>query len=498
MMTYLERRGAMYRFRRVVPPELRPFFTTASGKPRTEFSESLGTKDRREAEKRCLDRARATTALLDEAREHLKGGPPPIIRPRPMQAMTPEQIEAMEAAGAENAQAHFEWEEREATRRQLLKGVRENTDTVALALRDLLDDDLLESEAARKQRQTDLEADWRAGAVEFAEGWAASRGIATLPTYPTLSGLFEDFLTEAKPEPATIKRWRPVIAHLIRHIGHDNAERLTTTDVREWRQALLVEAVDGKPIRGPRTVRETYLAALKVVLNVAVQNGRLTENVAAVVKQRVPRTVQLRERDFTDDEVTKILSATLLNQGESIAPEHALARRWVPWLCAYTGARVNEITQLRAQDVAQIGDVWTIAITPEAGSVKTKKARIVPMHSHLIEQGFPEVAKSKSNGPLFYDPKRSQRPSASSPQHKKVGERLAAWVRKLGVDDPSLQPNHAWRHTFKTKARLVQMDPEAREGIPGHARGTEGQKYGTLPLPFLKKELEKLPRYDVR
>ncbi|MBJ7407641.1 MAG: hypothetical protein JHD07_31860 [Bradyrhizobium sp.] len=23
--------------------------------------------------------------------------------------------------------------------------------------------------------------------------------------------------------------------------------------------------------------------------------------------------------------------------------EHAKARRWVPWICAYTGARVNEI-----------------------------------------------------------------------------------------------------------------------------------------------------------
>ncbi|MEC5293197.1 hypothetical protein, partial [Aurantimonas sp. C2-3-R2] len=33
------------------------------------------------------------------------------------------------------------------------------------------------------------------------------------------------------------------------------------------------------------------------------------------------------------------------------------SRRWVPWICAYTGARVNEITQLRRQDIKQIDGI---------------------------------------------------------------------------------------------------------------------------------------------
>ena len=49
---------------------------------------------------------------------------------------------------------------------------------------------------------------------------------------------------------------------------------------------------------------------------------------------------------------------------------------------------MNELSQLRAQDVQQVDGVWTINITPEAGTVKNKEARRVPLHPHIIEQGF--------------------------------------------------------------------------------------------------------------
>ena len=31
----------------------------------------------------------------------------------------------------------------------------------------------------------------------------------------------------------------------------------------------------------------------------------------------------------------------------------------------------------------------------------------------------------------------------------KARERLAKWVRELGITDPEVQPNHGWRHSFK-------------------------------------------------
>lgn len=50
--------------------------------------------------------------------------------------------------------------------------------------------------------------------------------------------------------------------------------------------------------------------------------------------------------------------------------EGALAKRWLPWVCAYTGARVGEIAQLRKQDVAHEHGRWVLVITPEARPLK--------------------------------------------------------------------------------------------------------------------------------
>ena len=45
-------------------------------------------------------------------------------------------------------------------------------------------------------------------------------------------------------------------------------------------------------------------------------------------------------------------------------------------------------------------------LTPEAGTMKTGKARTVPIHAHVIEQGFIEFVKLRGKGPLFTIQKR--------------------------------------------------------------------------------------------
>jgi integrase len=74
----------------------------------------------------------------------------------------------------------------------------------------------------------------------------------------------------------------------------------------------------------------------------------------------------------------------------------------VPWLCAYTGARPGEITQLRGADVIERDGTHGLRMTPDAGTVKTKKTRVVPLHEHLIEQGFLKFVAEHGAGPMFY------------------------------------------------------------------------------------------------
>jgi len=149
-----------------------------------------------------------------------------------------------------------------------------------------------------------------------------------------------------------------------------------------------------------------------------------------------PKRVRKRETDaFLPDEWITILRAA--SAIDTLKTTFQGAQRWVPWLCAYSGARPREITQLRGKDMELRGQVHVMKLTPEAGTIKTNEPRTVPLNSHLIEQGFLDFVRSRGKGPLFYDLAADERPSdplnPKRPRSVSVRQKLAAWVRRLGV-----------------------------------------------------------------
>lgn len=77
-----------------------------------------------------------------------------------------------------------------------------------------------------------------------------------------------------------------------------------------------------------------------------------------------------------------------------------------------------------------------------------------------------------------------------------MGERLARWVREeIGVTDPNVQPNHGWRHRFKTIARDVKMDREIADHIQGHAPRSVGDTYGEVTVRAIHREICLIPRF---
>jgi integrase len=177
------------------------------------------------------------------------------------------------------------------------------------------------------------------------------------------------------------------------------------------------------------------------------------------------------------------------------------ARRWVPWLCAYTGARPGEVTQLRGADIIEREGIHGLRITPEAGTVKNNKSRVVPIHEHLIEQGFLEFARKHGAGPMFYRVAKGEGVgdplNGKKPRYTQARQRLADWVRKLGVSDPELLPNHAWRHTFKQIADRSGISERMSDYITGHAHKSAGAGYGAPILSDMTQALRKFPRYEV-
>ena len=138
-----------------------------------------------------------------------------------------------------------------------------------------------------------------------------------------------------------------------------------------------------------------------------------------------------------------ILNAALAVQGSKREkPKTTSAKRWVPWLCAYSGARVVEMIQLRKEDVRREQDGWIIRLSPEAGDTKTDDYRDVPVHEHLIAVGFIDFVQQSKPGHLFCDVGKDG--SITGPADG-VYKRIRDAAREV-VTDTRVQPNHAWRY----------------------------------------------------
>ncbi|GLS42689.1 DUF6538 domain-containing protein [Methylobacterium brachythecii] len=315
---------------------------------------------------------------------------------------------------------------------------------------------------------------------------------------------FTAYAAASELSPATRKRWSPVFASLVRYVGRDDLALIDADTIAGWLDHLL-EGKDAGKGRKPEavTVRDVYLAAVKAVYGWLVARRKLKENPSRDLKVKVPAGRNRNMREFDDREACLILSASLRVQPDDVSPLHRAARRWVPWLCAYTGSRVNEITQLRAEDVVFDDGVWALRITRDAGRVKDRKPRLIPLHPHVVEQGFLEFVEACAAGPLFYEPDLDpelnpvQREAHNASRYQAVGAHIGSWVRSLGIVGKDVGPSHAWRHRFKTEGRRVGMSEQKLDAIQGHAARTKAENYGRWPASVLLPEILKLAPYTV-
>ena len=277
---------------------------------------------------------------------------------------------------------------------------------------------------------------------------------APAPDEPSLSimGLFDDYVSSRQrlgggKEIGT--RWRPAFKDFVSYLKHDDAKKVAKQDVIAWRNDL------GQKLSAS-TISKVHLTAIKSVFEWAVREDRLAHNPAKGVRQEVVRQAHGREKGYTLSEATAILKLaaeyvpTPYNGGSPRElPQTSAAKRWVPFLMAYSGARVAELTQLRKGDIRQESGIYVMRITPEAGTVKTNAYRDVPLHPALAEDGFLSFVSACPDGPQFYSAEGRGDPLKRA---KTVGNRIAEWLKSASLVPENVAPNHGWRHRFKTVA----------------------------------------------
>jgi integrase len=306
----------------------------------------------------------------------------------------------------------------------------------------------------------------------------------------SLRGLVDAWWQEAEASgrsQSTYESYKKAVYALAEFLGHDDAARVTPENILEFKDALLGNEMGGKPL-SVKTVKDSYISGLRSIFAWAVANRKVAANPATGIRIVPSRKPKVRDSWFSKQEMAAILSAAsnIRKKPKEPLQKHAL-KRWVPWLCAYTGARLGEIVQLRKQDIRQLEGHWVVSITPEAGRVKDREHRDVPIHPHLIELGLLEFVRSAQDGHLFMWSGTGRAAWRSSKN------RLTAFIRTV-VSDRNIQPNHGWRHTFKTIGSEAGIQDKVLDAICGHAPKTIGQAYGGVTLKTKVEAIRRFPR----
>jgi integrase len=294
---------------------------------------------------------------------------------------------------------------------------------------------------------------------------------------------------------STYESYSKAVRYFVDFLGHDDAAQVTPRDVVGYKDKRLddVNPRTGKPISA-KTIKDSELSGLKTIFKWGAGQHLIPGNPAEGITVATSKPKLRRSKGFTEDEAVMLLRHCMnYTQTQANEVERLInAKRWVPWVCAYTGARVGEIVQLRKADLINHGEHYEILITPEAVTVKDGEYRKVPVHPHLVETGFVDFIRSQADGYLFLkaNAKGEIRGSWNSAKN-----RLREFVRQV-VTDPDVKPNHGWRHRFITVSRECGMSQELRRMITGHTgMGTDEREYGDPA--GLYREICKFPHYKV-
>src|SRR6056297_2976088 len=312
----------------------------------------------------------------------------------------------------------------------------------------------------------------------------------------SVKGLWADYV-QARQRLGYMKdggrRQELAIKSLIKFLRHDDAAKITKKNMLDWLENTLQE-------KQPSTISKVYLPTIRSLFRWATEQDRIKDNPAVGVRLAARRAVHNRERGFTTAEAIKLLTAVYNYQpktshyGKIMEGEKTTAaKRWVPWLCAFTGARVAEVTQLRREDFREVSGKVTIRITPEAGGTKTGQWRDVPMHNQIIKLGFLDYLHTIKSGPIFHNGKEPEKYQSYA---KKIANRLGDWLREQNLVPEGVQPSHGWRHRFKTVGREIGIQDRVLDAIQGHAARTAGDNYGDVTLSTKINAINRLPEYQ--
>ena len=284
------------------------------------------------------------------------------------------------------------------------------------------------------------------------------------PLWPrvTVTELLDGWKLERKPSGKTYDSFAGRLRKFESSLGGRTLDKATPKDAADWKAKRLQDGLSPKSVT-------TEIDGLKAVLNWAAANHKIERYPFAGMRAVPNKEESKTRRPTTDDETIAILSH-VRNEGG--------ARKWLPWIASFTGARITEVGQLYSSDVKRLGEIVYLDINRDTADKSLKTAgskRNIPLHPQVLDEGFLEFVATREGGPLFPElnlDKHGKRARASS----RLMEKLIRG--ELAISDLSLAPAHSFRHRFTDLCRNHGIRDELWNSLTGHLGKKAPDKYG--------------------
>jgi integrase len=299
--------------------------------------------------------------------------------------------------------------------------------------------------------------------------------------------------------PKTIADFTPNVRRFIELHGDLGIKDITRQHCREFKEAMIqVPARLPKSLSGEslpvvveqtrddpsmrrlslKTVNEKALATLSAVLGWADGQGFRDGNPARGLKIRGGKFAAGGRLPYTIEDLSMIFRFPVFTEDKRPKGGGGEAANWLPLLAPFTGARLEELGQLRVGDVRQSEGIWFLDMATIHGEQRLKNEtsrRHVPIHSKLIELGLLDYANSvKSAGqPWLFPDLRSQRQQRTAAFSQWWGR----YARTHGIADRR-KVFHSFRHTVKDGFREAEVSKDLFDAIQGHSPKDVSGGYG--------------------
>lgn len=205
------------------------------------------------------------------------------------------------------------------------------------------------------------------------------------------------------------------------------------------------------------------LRKLSAFINWCKTNGYIQDNPLTGLKMMTGSAKEAR-LSFEQHDLITLLDLDAL---KTEARKHPW-RYWIPLLGRYTGARLEELCQLRVDDFVEQQGIQCIRVDDSSEGQNLKNAssrRMLPVHPSLIELGLlRHVESARATGAHRLFPELE-------PVRGKLGHAPSKWFgrykAKRGIDDTK-KTFHSFRHTLIDDLRDAGVQDSLIKRIVGH------------------------------